>query len=233
MHERIGGASKTEQQCLEGEPLAGEAVQRGQTGDRHRADEKPEAGPRHPPQQAAELLNLPGPRLHENASCGEKQEAFEHRVIQHVVQTGRQSYGGDVAPPIGESDHPRAKAQENDPDVLNAVVRQESLQIVLHQRIEHPEHRRQASHNEDEHTPGQPRNAEAKCADANEPVNAGLDEHARHQRGDARRRRRMGLGQPDVERNDTGFHTEPKEEAGEQDVPYRFDHRISRQQCRE
>ena len=42
-------------------------------------------------------------------------------MIQHVVQTGRQSYGGDVAPPIGESDHPRAKAQENDPDVLNAV----------------------------------------------------------------------------------------------------------------
>ena len=34
--------------------------------------------------------------------------------------------------------------------MFSMPVRQESLQIVLHQRIEHPEHRRQASNNEDE-----------------------------------------------------------------------------------
>ena len=63
MHERIGGASEPEQECLECQPLAGEAVERRQAGDGHRADQKAEAGPRHASQQPAELFDLARPEL--------------------------------------------------------------------------------------------------------------------------------------------------------------------------
>ena len=32
------------------------------------------------------------------------------------------------------------------PDVLDAVVREEPLEVVLHQRIQHAQHRREPSH---------------------------------------------------------------------------------------
>ena len=127
MHERLAGASEPEQERLKCQPLAGEAVQRGQTGDRHRADEKTQAGPRHPPQQAPKLLDLPRPGRHDDAPRAEKQETFEHRMVQYVIQTGRQPDRGDIVPAVREPHHPCAKAQENDPDILNAVVREESF----------------------------------------------------------------------------------------------------------
>ena len=59
-------------------------------------------------------------------------------------------------------------------------------------------------------------NAEAEGAEPDEAVDPGRDEHRRHQRGDAARRRRMGLGQPDMQRDDAGLHAEAEEEEHEQ-----------------
>jgi hypothetical protein len=124
--------------CLERQPLAGEAVQRRQAGDRHRAHKETNARPRHPSQQAPELLDLPCPGRREDASRTEKQEAFERRVVEHMVETGRQPDCADVVAAVGQTHHPCTKAEQNDADILDAVVRQETFEIVLHQRVQHP-----------------------------------------------------------------------------------------------
>ena len=59
-------------------------------------------------------------------------------MVQNVIQTGRQPNRGDIVPAVREPHHPCAKPQQNDPDILDAVVREESFEIVLHQRVEHP-----------------------------------------------------------------------------------------------
>src|SRR6187397_2000673 len=102
MHERLAGTSEPEQERLECQPLAGEAVERGQTGYRHRADEKTEAGPRHASKEAPELLDLPRPGRHDDAPRTEKQETFEHRMVQYVIQTGRQPDCRDIVPAVRE-----------------------------------------------------------------------------------------------------------------------------------
>ena len=75
--------------------------------------------------------------------------------------------------------------------------------------------------------------AEAERADAEEAVDAGRDQHRRHQRGDAARRRRVRLGQPDVQRDDAGLHAEADEEEDEQRVAHRPGHDVAGEQRRE
>ena len=80
---------KPNKKRLKRQPLAREAVERRQAGNRHRADEKEQPGPRHPPQQAAELFDLPRAGGHHHAAGAEEEQSLEHRVIQHVVQARR------------------------------------------------------------------------------------------------------------------------------------------------
>ena len=57
-----------EQQRLKRQPFAGEAVQRRETRDRERADEKEHARPRHPAQEAADRLELTRGGRHHHAA---------------------------------------------------------------------------------------------------------------------------------------------------------------------
>ena len=233
MDERLGGTAEPEQERLERQPLARKAVQRRQAGNRHRADEEEQPGPRHPSQQPAELLDLPRAGGHHDAARAEEQEPLEHRVIQHVVETRRDADRRDVTAAVRQGHHPCAETEEDDADVLDAVIRQEALEIVLHERIQHAQHRREPSQRDDEHAPREPRHTKAECADAHDSVDAGLDEHAGHQRGNAARRGRMRLRQPDVQRNDARLHAEAEEEEREQPVTHRPSRDIARQQRRE
>ena len=74
------------QQRLEGQPLRREAVQRRQPRDRHRAHEECTAGPRHPPQQPAEPVDLErADHLFERARA-EEQQRLEDGVVQRVEE---------------------------------------------------------------------------------------------------------------------------------------------------
>ena len=90
-----------------------------------------------------------------------------------------------------------------------------------------------AADHEDEHAPRQWRRPQAEGAESDDAVDAGLDQHAGHQRGDAARRGRMGFGQPDVQRDDAGLHAEPHEEQHEDDVAGGTGQHVAREQRRE
>ena len=128
-----GRRTEPEQQRLKCQPLADKAVQERQTGDRHRADEEEESRPGHASQQAAKLFELPRARPHHHASRAEKQQPFEHGVIQHVRQTGGDRHGRQFGPAVRQRQHPRAQSEDHDPGVLDRAVGEEPLEIALGQ----------------------------------------------------------------------------------------------------
>ena len=69
--------------------------------------------------------------VHERARA-EEEKTFEHGVIDRVVETSEKPQRRELREPIGLKNHPRADAHENDPDVLDAVVSQQALEVVFH-----------------------------------------------------------------------------------------------------
>ena len=65
-------------------------------------------------------------------------------------------------------------------------------------------------------TPTHGGNAEAERAEPEQAVDARRDQHRRHERRNAARRRGMRLGQPHMQRDDARLHAEPDEEQHEQ-----------------
>ncbi len=129
------------------DPLAHESVERRQPHDRHRAR------PRTP--RAVHGSSRASPpswsitrraRRPQHRPGAEEQEALEQRVIERVQQRSREA---PAAPRAGcavrHPQHSHAHAQQDDPDILDAVIRQESLEVVLGQGPEHPQSRRSRS----------------------------------------------------------------------------------------
>ncbi len=77
-------------QRLQGEPLGDEPVERRQPGDRHCADQERAAGPRHPPQQTAQPVELERADRALERTRAQEQQRLEHRVVQRVQQRRRQ-----------------------------------------------------------------------------------------------------------------------------------------------
>ena len=59
----------------------------------------------------------------------------------------------DIPATVGQPHHPGTQAQQDDADILDAVIREEPLEIVLHERIQNAEQRGQRSNHEQRATP--------------------------------------------------------------------------------
>ena len=70
-----------------------------------RADQEAGAGPRHPSQQSSELLDLARAGRDDDAAGAEEQQALEHRVIQHVIETGGDADRRKTRLTTGEGNH--------------------------------------------------------------------------------------------------------------------------------
>jgi hypothetical protein len=78
------------------------------------------------------------------------------------------------------------------------MIGKQSLEIMLHQRVEDPKQGRDRT--EPENNPSPPGGAAAQKVerDTHEAIDAHLDDHARHQPGDVTRGHRVRHRQPDV-----------------------------------
>ena len=100
------------------------------------------------------------------------------------------------------------------------MEREQALEVVLLQRVEHADDGRDRA--EDEHRPAPRRGSgpvergEKVEAEAEDAVDRDLEHHARHQRRDVARRRRVRAGQPDVQRHHARLGAEPDEREHEQ-----------------
>ena len=140
------------QQRLQGHPLGGKAVQRRQAGDRERADEERAAGPRQPPQQPAEPVEPERACRALERAGAEEEQRLEHRVIQRVQQRGGQRDRGPGVGASGAQDQACAEAEDDDPDVLDRVEREQPLQVVLEERVDDAADRRQRTERKHQHT---------------------------------------------------------------------------------
>ncbi len=204
------------QQRLQRQPLRREAVQRRQARDRHRADEERAAGPRHPPEQAAEPVELERAHRSLERACAEEEQRLEHGVVQRVQERGAERERGPGVRTARPQDEAGAEAEHDDPDVLDRVQREEPLQVVLEERVDDAADGRERTEAEHEHAEPRRQHADPVDEDAHEPVDRDLDHHAAHQRRDGRGRDRMRARQPDVQRHQAGLRAHP-DQRGERD----------------
>ena len=171
------------------------------------ADQEGEGRKRHAVDQAAQLLHVALAGRRQHGAGAEEQQALEQRVIEHVEQRRRQRERRGQAHGVGLEGERQAEADEDDADVLDRVVGEQALQVVLHQRVQHAEHRGGAAEHQDHHAPppgGRPEQVEH---DAHEAVDRDLGHDPAHQRRDVARRRRVGERQPDVQRHEPGLRS--------------------------
>ena len=132
------------EQRLVGEPLADESVERRQGRDGDRADEEAERRDRHPLHQPAHVLHIARVGRMNHGPGAEEQERLEHGVIDRVVQPGGQGQRGEHRVAGVQEHQRRANAHQDDPDILDAVIGEQALEVVLHERIEHAQDRGRA-----------------------------------------------------------------------------------------
>ncbi len=134
-----------QQRCLhrslKREPLGHETVQRRQRRNRQCADQKIKRGVRQVADQPAHLVQISQPGRLQNRAGAEKEQALEYRVIERVIQPRDQSQRRGDRVSAAEKNHREPDADQDNADVLDRMVREQALQIVLHQREQHAEQR--------------------------------------------------------------------------------------------
>ncbi len=180
------------EQALEHEPLTHESIERRQSHDRGGPDEKQQPRERHGSAQAAQQGDLSRPGGVRHRAGPEKQESLEQGVVGGVQRSAGESQHRDERRIVNPAQRPEADANQNDPDVLDRVVRQQTLQIVLSQGPYHPEHARDDPQQQD--APPPPGGCRYQTHDPEQTVDPRLDHHARHDRGNVARGGRVSLG---------------------------------------
>ena len=176
---------------------------RRQPGDRHRADEEGQPGPRHPVQKAADPVDLERARRALERPGAEEEEALEDGVIERVQERGRERDAGPVVRSALAEQETRSEAEHDDPDVLDRVEREQSLQLVLEDRVHDADNGGEGAGGEDDDPePRRQRAVGPLDEDADEAVDRELDHHAAHQRRHVRRGDRVGAREPDVQRDE-------------------------------
>ena len=141
---RPGIERESEQQRLERQPFARETVQRRQARQ-WRARRRERTAPVHgirrsrPPNPSM----LPRAGRHDHAAGAEEQQSLEGRMIHHVVQARGDRHDRQFRSARRPHRHAGAEPEENDPRVLDRAVGQQPFQVVLRQRVEHAENRRE------------------------------------------------------------------------------------------
>ena len=219
---RNSATSRRAEQALEREPLAGKAVEWRQTADCGGADAECQHRDGHLPTQSAQVVQVTQTRGVYDSSGRNEEQALEDRVVDRVEDRGGQGEGREFRRTVGVEEQGGADADQDDADVLDAVEREQALDVVLHQGVKHAHDRGYGSHRQDQEAQPVGRAADDIDDDPNEPVDAGLDHDPGHHGRDVGRRHRMGSRQPDVEWHGPRLRRETHEDQDERDVAGRL-----------
>jgi hypothetical protein len=147
----------------------------------------------------------------QHRASGEEEQALEGAVVERVIEGRCDGHRGRARHRQGLEEKARAHAEGDDPHVLHAGVGEQPLDVVLHQGVEHPEHRGGGAEPDQGHAPPDRAATQEIEADAQQAVDAQFDHDSRHERRDVARRRRMRARQPDVEGDQAGLGAEADE----------------------
>jgi len=105
----------------------------------------------------------------QHRSSAEEQQALEHAVVPYMKQTASEPERDQIRTVEGAADQRDADAHRDDADVLDAVVREQALEVVLADRERDAEHARDQAEREHHDAPPQRRIGEQR----REPEQAG------------------------------------------------------------
>ncbi len=131
-------------------PLPGKAVQRRQGRHRHQPHQHGQRDQRHFFADAAQLLDVAMAGAIPHRARAEEQRGFKQPVANQMVESaGKAQRNQQVAVQRNTGDA-RPEAEQDNADVFQGVIRQQALDVVLHQGVqpadkggEHPHHQQQ------------------------------------------------------------------------------------------
>ena len=181
-------------------PLPGKPVQRRQGRHRHQPHQHRQRDERHFFADAAQLLDIAMAGAIPHRARAEEQRGFKQAVVHQVIEPAGKAQRHQQRALQRDAAHPCPQAEQDNADVLQGVVRQQALDVVLHQGIESADKGGDHAHHQQQHPEPQRRQRPAK-RDGQHAVEA----HLHHHRGEERRGRRAGvcmrLGCPAVQRD--------------------------------
>ena len=141
----------------------------------------------------------------EHSACAEKEQRLEPRMIETVEQCCRHRHGSRRSEPGGLESQRKAKAHEDDADVLDRRIGKHTFQIIIKHGVKKTEHCRRGAQKQEGQGPPPDRRSQEVEDDADDAVDRDLGHDAAHQGGDMAGSCRMGKWQPGVQRCDAGL----------------------------
>ena len=108
------------------------------------------------------------------------------------------------------------------------MISEQAFEIVLHQRVEHAQHGRNGADGQHGYTPPVRRCAQEIEEHPRHSVDARLDQHAGHERGNIARRDRMRRRQPNVQRHDASLDAEAEKKQEKRGIARTGRHPVSK-----
>ena len=187
------------------QPFGDEAVERRQRRNGDAADEKREGRSGHVVNEAAKMLHVAFTGRGQHRARAEEQQALEEGMVEGVQQAGRQGQRGNRGHAERAERQREPKPNENDADVLDRVVGEQSLEVVLHQSVENAEQGGARPDHQNRNAPPPIPGSRQFKDDPDEAIDGDFRHHPAHERGDMARRRGVGERQPHVQRHDPSF----------------------------
>lgn len=135
---------------------------------------------------------------------GIKKKGFKKGMVEDMEQGTAKSQGCQQRVPATQANAPQADPQANNPDILDAVVGQQFLQIMLNDSQHDPVNTRHQGYGQQQIAHGGEINGKNQ-EHAKDPEEPDFNDHPRHDPGDMGRGGRMGIRQPGVERDKSGL----------------------------
>ena len=123
-----------------------------------------------------------------------------------MEQAAGKAENGNSGTALADADHTYPQAQQDDPDIFHTVIGQQPLEIMLGQGKKNAQNTGNNTGHNQYHSPTVDRSTKQEHC-PKDPVNTHFNHHPGHIGGDMTGRGRMGLGQPDMNRQYSRFHT--------------------------
>ena len=155
--ERVGarGAGPVEEAEVD-EPLAREAVQRREARDRDGPGEEEERRLREDAAEAPHPVHVARPGDVDDLARPEEEERLEEAVVDDVEERARETEERPLRPARRAPREAGPEAEDDDPDVLDAVPGEEALEVVLPEGEGDAEDGRGDAEDEERVAPGRP-----------------------------------------------------------------------------
>ncbi len=138
-----------------------------------------------------------------DAARAEEQSAFKQAMVDEVVQASDKPGGNQRRLVKRQPGDARAKTEQDDADVFQGVVRQQTLDVVLHQGVQPADKGGDHPRNQQRYPPPQ-RRLTARQGNRQNAEQTDLHYHRRKQCGGGRRGIRVRLRDPAVQRDNPG-----------------------------